>query len=102
MAWGQEREMKVHVGIAIFSLLALVEASCSVVPEGAIASKTVKEVMAEMVEPSAKTLWGSVSLIETDDGLEEQGPQINAEWLALRQSAELMLAASALLTQSAN
>lgn len=55
--------------------------------------------MAEMVGPSANTLWSSVSLIETEEGLEEKGPQTDADWLALRQSAELMLAASSLLTR---
>jgi hypothetical protein len=90
--------MKNHVRIAAFSVIALMVAACAPEPKTAIASKTVQEIMVEMVGPSSNTLWASVSLIETDDGLEEQGPQTEAEWLALRQSAESMVAASALLT----
>ena len=55
--------------------------------------------MAELVVPSAKILWDSVSLIETDEGLEEKGPQTDAEWLALRQGAASMVEAAELMTR---
>lgn len=90
--------MKIQVRIAGLSVIALMAASCASAPEDAIASKTVKEIMAEMVVPAATILWGSVSLIETDEGLEEKGPQTDAEWLALRQGAASMVEAAELMT----
>jgi hypothetical protein len=58
---------------------------------------TVREVMADMVAPSADVLWSAITTVETPDGYVDQGPQTDEEWARLRHSATTMVESANLL-----
>ncbi len=58
---------------------------------------TVKDLMRWMVDPSADAMWDAVVVTSTADGLEEQRPETDDEWLALEKDAILLLEAGNLL-----
>jgi hypothetical protein len=61
---------------------------------------TVREVMADMIAPSADVLWGAIQTVSTPDGYEDQGPQTDEEWARLRHGATTMVeSANLLLTE---
>lgn len=61
---------------------------------------TVREIMADMVGPSADVLWSAVTTVSTPDGYEDQVPQTDEEWARLRHSAVTMVeSANLVLTE---
>lgn len=55
----------------------------------------IQDIMADMIEPSAEFLWGSVSTTITEQGVEEKQPRTEEEWAELRRHALIV-------TESAN
>jgi len=55
----------------------------------------IQDIMADMIEPSAEFLWGSVSTTVTAQGVEEKQPRTDDEWGEVRRHAVI-------LTESAN
>jgi cytochrome c556 len=85
--------------VAVLSLTA-----CSPDPKAAWATpdpkaESVQDIMRTKVDPSADTLWGAVSTVETEAGVEVHEPKTNADWNALRAQA-LMIVEGAKLLQS--
>lgn len=58
---------------------------------------TVREIMADMIGPSADVLWSAVTTVATQDGYEDQVPQSDEEWARLRHSAITMVESANLL-----
>ena len=58
---------------------------------------TIEELMRWMVDPPADAMWDAVVITSTPDGLEEQRPETDDEWLALERDAVLLLEAGNLL-----
>lgn len=53
--------------------------------------------MNAVIGPAADTLWASVTMVETEDGFEEKGPETDAEWENLRRSAVTMVESANLM-----
>jgi hypothetical protein len=58
---------------------------------------TVEDLMRMMIDPAADAMWDAVVVTSTLDGLEEQRPETDDEWLALERDAILLLEAGNLL-----
>jgi|SRR5579864_151298 len=58
---------------------------------------TIRDLMDGMVDPSADTIWNSVSTTITVKGKEEKAPHTDEEWGTVRHSAIVLLEASNLL-----
>jgi hypothetical protein len=58
---------------------------------------TVEDLMRVMIDPAADAMWDAVVVTSTLDGLEEQRPETDDEWLALERDAILLLEAGNLL-----
>ncbi len=58
---------------------------------------TIEELMRWMVDPPADAMWDAVVITSTPDGLEEQRPETDDDWLALERDAVLLLEAGNLL-----
>jgi hypothetical protein len=58
---------------------------------------TIQDLMAALVDPSADSLWAAVSATTTATGTEEKQPRTDAEWLAVRHEALLLIEAANLL-----
>ena len=58
---------------------------------------TIRDLMDGMVDPSADTIWNSVSTTITKKGKEEKAPHTDEEWATVRHSAMTLLEASNLL-----
>lgn len=54
----------------------------------------IQDIMLDMIDPSADFLWGSVSVTETAEGVEEKQPRSDEEWAEVRKHA-IILAESA-------
>ncbi len=48
---------------------------------------TVKELMAEILDPAADEVWAAVAVIESADGVEERAPRTDEEWAYVRRHA---------------
>jgi hypothetical protein len=59
--------------------------------------RTVREIMASVVDPSAEVLFNSVSSSVTPQGVEEKSPQTEAEWAELRRRAMSIIEAGDLI-----
>jgi len=58
---------------------------------------TVREIMADMIGPSADVLWSALTTVSTADGYEDRVPQSDEEWARLRHSAVTMVESANLL-----
>jgi hypothetical protein len=58
---------------------------------------TIRDLMDNIVDPSADTIWNSVSTTITKKGTEEKAPHTDEEWGTVRHSAIELLEASNLL-----
>ena len=58
---------------------------------------TVEDLMRAMIDPAADAMWDAVVVTSTLDGLDEQRPETDDEWLALERDAILLLEAGNLL-----
>jgi hypothetical protein len=58
---------------------------------------TIRDLMDNIVDPSADTIWNSVSTTITKKGTEEKAPHTDEEWGTVRRSAVELLEASNLL-----
>ena len=58
---------------------------------------TIRDLMDGLVDPSADTIWNSVSTTITKKGKEEKAPHTDEEWGNVRHSAIALLEASNLL-----
>ena len=56
-----------------------------------------REIMATMVDPSANSIWQSVSIIVTSEGVEKKFPRNDREWSELRKAATLLAEGGSLL-----
>jgi hypothetical protein len=54
---------------------------------------TIRDIMADMVAPSADVLWSAIMTVETADGYVDKVPETDEEWAHLRQSATTMVEA---------
>lgn len=59
---------------------------------------TVNELMNNSIDPAARGLWSAVSYVVTAEGTQETSPQSDADWNALRQHADALMQAAAVLT----
>lgn len=59
--------------------------------------ETVRDLMADMVAPSADVLWSAVMTIETPEGYVDKVPETDEEWASLRHSATTMVESANLL-----
>jgi hypothetical protein len=60
-------------------------------------TRTIREIMATVVEPNAEFLYNSVSSSVTPQGVEERSPQTEAEWIELRRRAVAIVEAGDLI-----
>ena len=58
---------------------------------------TVREVMGNMVDPSADVLWESVATVVTDKGIDDRRPRTDEEWAVVKRSAVTLVEATNLL-----
>jgi len=58
---------------------------------------TVREVMGNMVDPSADVLWESVATIVSEKGIDDRRPRTDEEWAAVKRSAVTLVEATNLL-----
>ncbi len=58
---------------------------------------TIKDLMADIVDPAADTIWNSVATTMTKKGKEEKSPHTDEEWATVRRSAIQLIEASNLL-----
>ena len=58
---------------------------------------TIRDLMDNLVDPSADTIWNSVSTTITKKGKEERAPHTDEEWATVRHGAVALLEASNLL-----
>jgi hypothetical protein len=61
---------------------------------------TVRDIMADMIAPSADILWSAIMTVSTPDGYEDRAPETDEEWARLRHGAVTMVeSANLLLTE---
>ena len=83
--------------------LALLGVACSTPPPDAPPppefepTATIQDIMLEMVDPAADTIWESVATIITFEGTEERRPSTDEDWAKLRREAVILVEASNLL-----
>jgi len=58
---------------------------------------TVRNIMADMIAPSADVLWSAIQTVETPDGYVDKAPETDEEWASLRHSATTMVESANLL-----
>jgi hypothetical protein len=61
------------------------------------ATATVMDLMAAMIDPASKVVFGAVKSVETPAGVQEQAPQTEQEWTEVRRNALLMIEGANLL-----
>jgi hypothetical protein len=66
-------------------------------PPAFVLTASIQELMVSMIDPSADTIWESVSMVSTDKGTQINQPKNDEEWLALRHRAIILLESSNLL-----
>jgi len=66
-------------------------------PSPFITTASIQDIMLAIVDPSADYLWESVSTVSTLDGVVENRPQTDEDWLELRYKAIALLEATNLL-----
>lgn len=87
--------------LLVVAVLLAASASCVAEPRSSMGELkpvvTLRDLMNALIGPAADTLWASVTMVETADGIEEKGPETDAEWEKLRRSAVTMVEAANLL-----
>ena len=83
-------------------LVVLISVSCSSQPPASKmppfdSTTSVKDLMANVVDPTADEVWGSVGTIMTKEGTFEQSPQTDEEWNHVKGSAMAILEVGNLL-----
>jgi hypothetical protein len=58
---------------------------------------TIREIMGNMIDPSADTLWESVATIVSQAGIEDRRPRTDDEWATVKRSAVTLVEATNLL-----
>ncbi|MBI3790057.1 MAG: hypothetical protein HY275_04170 [Gemmatimonadetes bacterium] len=58
---------------------------------------TVKQVMAEVLEPAADTYWDAVGSVSDKDGTHEHAPSTDEEWAAIRRAGTVIMESGNLL-----
>jgi hypothetical protein len=66
-------------------------------PSTYAAVATVQDIMAAMIDPASKAVFGAVTTIETPAGVQEKSPQTPAEWMEVRRNALMMIEGANLL-----
>ena len=66
-------------------------------PSPFILTASIQDIMLSIVDPSADDLWNSVSTISTMDGITENRPRTDEDWLELRHRAITLIEATNLL-----
>jgi len=66
-------------------------------PERQTPVATIQDLMAALVDPAADALWAAVSSTTTAAGTEEKQPRTDAEWLAVRREALVLIESGNLL-----
>jgi hypothetical protein len=56
-----------------------------------------RDIMVDMVAPSADVLWSAIMTVSTPDGYEDRAPETDEEWARLRHSATTMVEAANLI-----
>ena len=68
------------------------------VPRPAADDRTIKEIMASMVDPAGDFLFESVQQVSDARGVTQKAPHTDADWKQVRDQFEVLAAAPALLT----
>jgi hypothetical protein len=86
--------MRIRYSVALISLLTVVffAVSCSSQPPAQAlppfdTTVSVKDLMANVMEPAADVIWGSVGTIMTQEGTFEKAPASDDEWNQVKASA---------------
>ena len=66
-------------------------------PSPFILTASIHDIMLSIVDPSADDMWNSVSTISTMDGITENRPRTDEDWLLLRHKAITLIEATNLL-----
>lgn len=66
-------------------------------PPSLVPQVTVSELMKETINPSSRALWTAVSYVATVDGVTETMPETEEDWNALREQADALIKAGAML-----
>ena len=84
-------------GVALAALVA----ACGTEPpdpvSGFRATATVEEIMRSMIDPAADAVWDAVVTTSTVDGIHEEVPDTDEEWVSLRRNAITLVEATNLL-----
>jgi hypothetical protein len=93
------RSPLVYAALALVATTAACEPSSP--PDEIRSVATVREIMADMIGPSADVLWSAIETVSTPDGgYEDKVPESDEEWARLRHGATTMVeSANLLLTQ---
>ena len=67
-------------------------------PSPFILTASIQDLMLSIVDPSADSLWESVSTISNQDGITQNQPRTDAEWEELRHKALALMEATNLLS----
>lgn len=78
-------------------LLAVAACESTPPPDELRPVSTVRDIMADMVAPSADVLWSAIQTVETPDGYVDKAPETDEEWAALRHSATTMVESANLI-----
>ena len=72
--------------------LCLAVAACAKTPAEPAPNATINEFMRLQAEPAADHIWGSVKTVSDASGVHDYRPASEAEWQALEQSADTLVA----------
>lgn len=82
--------------------LCLAAAACgkpASAPAEPVPNATINEFMRLQAEPAAEAIWGSVRIVSNASGIHEYRPTTEAEWAALDQSADTLVALAGFIAE---
>lgn len=93
------KQLSVLIVLAALNACTLPDASETSPPEVSLFRPTLslQEVMLSVIDPNIDFVWNSVSSVSSTSGSQEKQPQNDADWLQVKQHAQVVLEASNLL-----
>lgn len=73
--------------------------AASVGPGEPVPNATINEFMRLQAEPAAEAIWGSVRVVSNASGIHEYRPRAEAEWQALDEAADTLVAVAAFVAE---
>ena len=91
-----------NAGVGLLVMLAVAGCKAAAPPPAPAAPEfrptaTIREIMGNMIDPSADVLWESVATIVSQTGIDDRRPRTDDEWAAVKRSAVTLVEATNLL-----